>query len=73
MVRFINLPLYSRGNIPLCLLYMMLGGSQGRSERYGDEKNVLPLPGIELRMLSRSVHRLVTIPTELFMFLLVKD
>jgi hypothetical protein len=39
--------LYPRGNSPGYLSYRRLGGSQGRSESYGEEKYFLPLLGIE--------------------------
>jgi hypothetical protein len=42
-----------------------LGGLQSQSERYAKEKYLLPLLGIESRLLSRPAHRLVAIPTAL--------
>jgi hypothetical protein len=46
--------------------YVRLGGSQNRTERYGEEKNPFPLPAIKPRFLGRPAHRLVSIPTELW-------
>ena len=40
-------------------------GGPSRSERSGVEKNLLPLPGIELRLLGHPASSLVTILTEL--------
>jgi hypothetical protein len=53
------------GNSPRYSLYTSLGGSQIRYGRYGDEKNPLPLPGLEPRILSRAVRSPGTILTEL--------
>jgi hypothetical protein len=40
-----------------------LGESQNLSGRYGEEKNFLPLPGIEPRPLGRPSRTLAAIPT----------
>lgn len=37
----------------------------GLSGNFGEEKNLLPLPGIELRILGSPTRSLVIIPTEL--------
>jgi hypothetical protein len=42
-----------------------LNQSQNRSGCPGEERNVLPLPGIESRFLGRQAHSLVTILIEL--------
>jgi hypothetical protein len=55
------LPHYHWGNCSWYPLYRRLGGPQSRSGRYGEEKNLLPLPRIETRLLGR----LGAIPTEL--------
>jgi len=36
------------------------------SGRFGDEVNMLPVPGIDLRFFGRPSHSLVTVPTALF-------
>jgi hypothetical protein len=41
-------------------------GHQTRSGRYGEEKNLFPLPGIEPQLVGRPAHSLVAVPTELF-------
>jgi hypothetical protein len=46
-------------------MHWRLSGHQCQSGRYRIEKNLLPRPGIESRLLSRSVRNLVAIPTEL--------
>jgi hypothetical protein len=46
-VRFTLLPLYLRRTSPRYQLYRRLGGFQDRSEQYAEEKNILPLLGIE--------------------------
>jgi hypothetical protein len=39
-----------------------LDGPQNRCERYGEEKNLLPLPGIELRIkFEQAVHRVLLV------------
>jgi hypothetical protein len=53
------------GKDPRYPLYRRLGGPQSRSGRYEKEKNRLPLPEIELRLLGRLIRSLVAIPTEL--------
>jgi hypothetical protein len=55
-------PLFPRGKSPFCSLDRTMGGFQGRSGRFEEERNFLRLPEIEPRP-SRS---LVTIPTELY-------
>jgi hypothetical protein len=49
---------------PRYKLYRRLGGPHSRSGRYG-EKNLLPLPGIEHRLLGCPTHSVVAIRTEL--------
>jgi hypothetical protein len=51
-----------------CTLDRRLGGPQSRSGRCGMKKNLLPLPGIELRLLGRPVYSLFAVPTEIFRF-----
>jgi hypothetical protein len=46
-------------------LYRRLGGPQSWSEHYGEEWNLLPLPGIKPQLLSHPSCSLVTIVTEL--------
>jgi hypothetical protein len=41
------------GNQPLRLIVYRLGGPQGPSGRYGEERKFLPLPRIEPRLLGR--------------------
>jgi hypothetical protein len=65
VVSFTLLSLYPRGNSSRYALYRRLGGPQSRSGLCGEEKNVLSLPGIEPRLLSRPACSLVAIPTEL--------
>jgi hypothetical protein len=42
-----------QGMSPLYQFYKGLGGPQSRSGRYGEQKNLLPLPGTEPRLLYR--------------------
>jgi hypothetical protein len=65
VVSFTPLPLYSWGHSPQYSLHRRLGGPQSRSGCHGEEKNLLPLPGIEPQFLCRPAHSVVTIPTEL--------
>jgi hypothetical protein len=58
-VSFTPLPLCPQENSPPHPLYRRLGGSQSRSGHYGEENNLLPLQGIEPRLLRRPVHSLV--------------
>jgi hypothetical protein len=51
--------------IPTYPLARRLGGPHYPLGRCGDEKNILPLPGIEPQFLGRPVHSLVAIPTEI--------
>jgi hypothetical protein len=44
---------------------LQLGKLHSRCGRYGEEKNLLPLIGIESRLLGRPGSSLVAIPTEL--------
>jgi hypothetical protein len=44
---FMPPPHYFQGKCPQDTLYKRLGRSQGRSGHYGEEKNLLPLPGIK--------------------------
>ena len=48
IVSFTPRPLYPRWKSPRHRLSRRLGGPQSRCERFGEEKNVLPLLGIEL-------------------------
>jgi hypothetical protein len=48
-VSFTPRPLYPRRKIPQYPLGRRLSGPQSRSGRGGEEKNFLPLPGIEPR------------------------
>jgi hypothetical protein len=43
-----------------------LNGSQSRNERCVEQRTILPPPGLDYRFLGISVHRLVTMLTELF-------
>jgi hypothetical protein len=43
-----------------------IGGLQSLSVCYGEQNDILPLPGIEPRLLWSSVRNLDTVPTELF-------
>jgi hypothetical protein len=61
VVSFMPRPLYPRGNRPWYPLGRWLGRPQSRSGRCREEKNLLPLPGIEPRL--SSPHFFV-IPTE---------
>jgi hypothetical protein len=47
MVRFAPRPVYSQGKSPWYPLDRRLGGSQNRSGRSGEEKNLQPLLGLE--------------------------
>jgi hypothetical protein len=62
---FTLLPLYFLWNSPRYPLYRRLGGPQSWSGRYVEEKNLLPLAGIQPRLLGCPVRSLVPIPTEL--------
>jgi hypothetical protein len=67
LVSFTSLLLYPQGDsptptpFPLC---RTLDGPQSRCIRYGEEKNFLPLLGIESQHLGRQGPSLVAIPTE---------
>ena len=50
---------------PRYLLCRRLGGPQSRSGRYGQDKNLSTLPGLELQFLHHPAPNLVTILTEL--------
>jgi hypothetical protein len=63
--------LHARGKSYRYPLYKRMGGAQNQSGNWGIEKNLLPLPGIELRFLGRPVSSLVCIPTELFQLLCI--
>jgi hypothetical protein len=52
VVSFTPLPLYPRGENPRYPLGRRLGGPQSQSGRCGEKKNLLLLPGIELRFFS---------------------
>jgi hypothetical protein len=64
---FSLLPFYSRGNSPppRFPLYKRLGVPQSQLCLCGVEKNTLPLPRIETRLLGSIARRLVVAPTEL--------
>jgi hypothetical protein len=53
VVSFPSRPPYSRGKCPSYPTDRELGRTQKMSSRCGEEKNLLPLPGIELRFLGR--------------------
>jgi len=53
------------GNYPLYWMNRMLGENLRLSGRSGEEINILPLPGIEARFLTRPTCRLITVPTAL--------
>jgi hypothetical protein len=59
------------GVIPWYLLYRRLGEVQSWSECYGEEKNLLPLPGSKPRFLICPACSIVTVPTELPQLLLI--
>jgi hypothetical protein len=67
MVSFTPLSLYPQGNSPL---YRGLAGPRNLSERCGEEKNVIPLSGIDPRLFARRAHSLVAIPTALYRLVL---
>jgi hypothetical protein len=48
---------FTPGEEPQYPLDRRLGGPQSRSGRCGEEKNLLPLPGIETRLSSLSLYR----------------
>jgi hypothetical protein len=50
------------GKGPFYQFYRRLGGPHSRSVRYGTEKNLLRLLGIEPRFLGRPTRNLVAIP-----------
>jgi hypothetical protein len=50
--------LHARAALPRYPMDRRLGGSQSRSRRNGEEKNLLPLPGIELRPSSPPLYQL---------------
>jgi hypothetical protein len=53
------------GKRPRCRFYTGLGGPQSRSKFYGEEKNLLPLPGIESRPISTELSRRKATKSEL--------
>jgi hypothetical protein len=53
------------GKQPPYPLYKRLGGPQSLFRHYGEEKNLLPLPGMKPRFLGRSAISLVARPTKL--------
>jgi hypothetical protein len=53
VVSFMPLLLYHRGNTSLPPLYWRLGGTQSRSERYGEEIYLLAVPAIEPQFFCR--------------------
>jgi hypothetical protein len=58
----------SLGYSPRYAFYRRLGRPQSWAGRYGEGKNLLPLPGIKPRLLGRPARSLVAIPTELSRF-----
>lgn len=52
---------YPWKNTPRYSLYRRLGGAQSRSERYGEDRNLLSMPGMEPRFLDRPGRSLVVI------------
>jgi hypothetical protein len=57
VVSFTLSPLHPCGNSLWYPLYRRLGGPQSRHGSYIEQKNLLPLPEIELRLLSRPARR----------------
>jgi hypothetical protein len=53
--------LVTPGNEPRYPLSRMLGGQQSRSGRYGEEKNIFPLPGFETWTVEPLVRSLYTL------------
>jgi hypothetical protein len=47
-------------------LHRRLGGPQSQSGRFGEERNIWPLPAIDPWFLGRPSRSLVAVPTELF-------
>jgi hypothetical protein len=64
MISFTNRSLYPRGE-PRNPLNRTLDRHQSRYALYGEKENLLPPPGIELRLLGRPVSILVAVPIEL--------
>jgi hypothetical protein len=60
VVSFTERPLYSCSP-----MNKWRGGRHFRFESFGEEKNLLPLPGVEPRVLGSPARNLLTIPTEL--------
>jgi hypothetical protein len=65
VVSFTTLPLYPRGNSPRYSFDRRLGGLKSQSGCWREEKNLLPIPGTEPRLLGLSARSLVSITTEL--------
>jgi hypothetical protein len=59
VISFTPRSLYSRGNRTQYPLWRRLGGPQRQSELYGEDKVLLPLLGIEPRLLGRPARSLV--------------
>ena len=49
----------------MCHVSRTLGGQKSRTERFGDAKNLFPMPGIEPEFVRFAAISMVTIPTEL--------
>lgn len=64
MINFTPRPLYLRGNSSHSL-DRSLGDTKSRSSCYGEDRNFLPLPGIEFRLLDRPSRSPVGIPNGL--------
>jgi hypothetical protein len=59
-----SLPLYPQENSLRHPLHRKLKGTESRSGRYGEQKNLLPLSEMEPRLLDRAVSSLVTISSD---------
>jgi hypothetical protein len=63
VISFTPLSRYLKEKNPRYQFYRRLDEPQSRFKYYGEEKNLLSLPGIELRFLGRPYCSLVAIPT----------
>jgi hypothetical protein len=66
VARFVLLLLHFLGKSSRHLLDRRLGGPQSQSERYGEDKNLLPLSGIEPGLPGRLARILAALLTEMF-------
>jgi hypothetical protein len=60
--------LHAPAALPIAIAHSV-GGPQSRDGRYGKEKSLLLLPGIDPRLLGSAARSPVAIPTELFLLL----